>query len=435
MELAFLSALLEHRQKGHQSKRFTAIKKFFESAVSVVPLDSLFHAIAKAESEVVFQCCELFRSDTLATINLSSEVMLSSMESALSRIVRMQHEFFSFRYSGTDDFGEDILVILRDNMLVIAGKKIADLRARCKTLIDMGLCQDSPYNIDLEVIYPSNDVSNTREGNEVKCCKPPITLLNTGKQELNRLSEELITEHSQLDEESMSSNTNIKMLSVLTNLRVEFQTCSTLLGAFMESQVQIPLEKAIGDGYLNKVAEQAKSFGLSVWGLLILPFKVLNQLVRTDVSEDIRQFVIEFSHKVGDIYSNMFPLSVKHFPGYEERLEFLLGSMKQSWTCNQNYVSYSLERQLEDHCKKRNIYHYTPVDEILNQWNANFENETLTLIPNDYRPLVARWIRWSLMINNLRESLANQTAVGVIGLINSGKSKFVRSFFGKEVRK
>ena len=109
--------------------------------------------------------------------------------------------------------------------------------------------------------------------------------------------------------------------------------------------------------------------------------------------------------------------------------------MKRSWVCNKNYVSYSLERQLEDQCTKRNIFHHTPVDEIVAQWDDNFEDENLTFVPSQYRPLIARWIKWSLMINNLRESLARQTAIGVIGLVNSGKSKFVRALFGKKVSK
>ena len=440
MELAYLSALLEHRQKGHQSNRFTAIKKFFESAVSVVPLDSLFYAIASAKLHVVYQCCELFSSsDTLATLTLSSEFVLSSTAHALSRIVKLWHEMV-----GEND-DSDVTVHCDDSkgssdLWTIVSKLPAERRERYDLLgnaiIKIGQLRDkcrsvtgSAYNTDLQVIYPSGDINDTRESK----CKAPISLLTSGRQELNHLSEKLMAEnsHAQFVKENTSSNTNIIMLQVLTKLRKEFETCSTLLGSFMESQVQIPLAKAGGDGYLNKVAEHAKSFGLSVWGLFILPFKVLNQLVSSDVSEDFRQFVIEFSH---GIYNYIFPGSANHFPDYEERLKFLVGSMNQGWTCNQNYVSYSLERQLEDHCKKRNIYHNTPVDEILNQWNANFENETLTLIPNDYRRLVARWIRWSLMINNLRESLANQTAVGVIGLINSGKSKFVRSLFGKEVR-
>ena len=54
-------------------------------------------------------------------------------------------------------------------------------------------------------------------------------------------------------------------------------------------------------------------------------------------------------------------------------------------------------------------------------------------MPDHYRPLVARWIKWSLMINRLREIIAKETPVGVIGLMNSGKSKFVRSIFGIKV--
>ena len=48
-------------------------------------------------------------------------------------------------------------------------------------------------------------------------------------------------------------------------------------------------------------------------------------------------------------------------------------------------------------------------------------------------PLVARWIKWSLMINRLREIIAKETPVGVIGLMNSGKSKYFRSIFGIKV--
>jgi hypothetical protein len=284
---------------------------------------------------------------------------------------------------------------------------------------------------DLEVIYPSANIKNPQKHNE-KCCKAPLNLLTEGRKELNRLSEELIADHAGFADETVMSNTNIKMLSLLTKLRKEFETCSALLGAFMQSQVKIPLDKPGSDTYANKFAKHASSFGLSVWGLLVLPFEYLNRLIGSSLSDNFRQFVVEFSHRARDY---MFPTPVHEFPDYEERLEFLVGSMKQSWACNQEYVSYSLERQLRKECEKRHIHHYTSVADILDQWNAKFEDETLTLVPKEYRRLVARWIRWSLMINNLRESLASETAVGVIGLVNSGKSKFVRSLFGNDVSK
>ncbi|XP_028411559.1 uncharacterized protein LOC114534202 isoform X2 [Dendronephthya gigantea] len=284
-------------------------------------------------------------------------------------------------------------------------------------------------NFNLEVIYPVTNVEDTREDTKVHY-KAPMTLLKEGRKELISISEKLIAEQSGYSEESLTSNRNSMMLKVLNSLRKEFGTCTTLLGTFMEAQVQIPLEKVGGDTYVNELAKHARSFGLSVWGLLVLPFGYLNQIIGP--SDEFRQFVIKFSDNIKKFHRSLLPPSEHQFPDYDEKLEFLVGSMKQSWISNQKYVSYSLERQLQDQCKKRNIFHDTPVEEILNQWNSNFEDETLTLVPNEYRPLVARWIKWSLMINNLRENLASQTAVGVIGLVNSGKSKFVRSLFGEE---
>ena len=453
MELAYLSALLERRQEGHHSKRFEAIKKFFESAVSVVPLESLFHAMANAKLDVMVQCCKIFCScDTLSKMDVSSQWLFNLMERALSRIgLARQHLNMIQRYSTNverllypppfdlDDDMEELMGIptakqreyyqlLNDTYSLILPlvKKYNMQRALNR------LRQHSPCKTDLKVIYPSVDDKGTQKTNETRC-KAPLNLLTEGRKKLNRLGEELIAEHSGYTDETATSSTNIKMLSVLSNLRKEFETHSTLLGAFMESRAQIPLDEAGGDKYVNKFAKHASRIGLSVWGLLILPFEYLNRLIISNLSEDFQQFVVEFSDHIRGVRKDVFPPSEHQFPDYDERLEFLVGSMKQSWACNQQYVSYSLERQLRMECENRHIHHCTSVDDILDQWNANFEDERLTLVPKEYRRLVARWIRWSLMINDLRESLASQTAVGVIGLVNSGKSKFVRSLFGKEV--
>ena len=68
----------------------------------------------------------------------------------------------------------------------------------------------SPCNINLEVIYPSAEVKETGK-RKVKCCKAPMTLLTEGKKELNRLSEELISEHSRFAQENTSSNRQTPM--------------------------------------------------------------------------------------------------------------------------------------------------------------------------------------------------------------------------------
>ena len=457
--------MLERRDDSYSSKRFDTVKTFFKNAVSVVPLESLFYAIAKGKPEVMLQCCEILCGDAIPTTSQPSDLFLTGMKDALAHIRRCQAiikrlhgsapEVIYFellaephyrRHVNDTDFGQ-LVRISHLYSIEIAMEKRSTPQLQwheCNPLLNEAISRILAFlrkykkrgkrhkrhpvcNVDLEVIYPSTKDQKTHV-RKMTCCKAPMTLLTDGKKELARFSEELIAEHSGFTEESTTSNTNRMMLTLLTNLRNEFETCSTLLGAFMESQVHVPLEKA-GD----KIAKHANSFGLSVWGLLILPFEYLNQMIG-NLSEEFRQFFIDFSPYGNDADEFGLPSSENQFP-YDEKLEFLVGSMKQSWTCNQNYVSYSLERQLEDQCKKRNISHDTPVDEILAQWNSNFEDETLTLVPIQYRPLVARWIKWSLMINNLRESLASETAIGVIGLVNSGKSKFVRSMFGKEVSK
>ena len=435
--------MLERRQESFQSKRFKAIRTFFENAVSVVPLESIFHGVANGKPEVMAQCCEILisSSDALANLNLSLESLFPSMERALARLgdygrLPLQAEHHSIIPDNHPESGTlaketkkiDKLYKRYSNRLNTAASRICDLIEKTTTTRERTY---SPCDIDLKVIYPSADSKDTLTRN-VKCCKAPITLLIEGRKEINRISE-LIAEQSWSSKGCSTSNANTMMLEVINGLRKEFETCSTLLGAFMESQARIPLEKAGGDRYVNKLAKHACSFGLSVWALLILPFKYLNQLIISNVSEDVRQIVIEFSSQIDGFRNYMLGPSKSHFHNHDEKMKFLVGSMKESWTCNQEYVSYSLERQLEDQCTKRNLFHNTPVDEILDQWNDNFENERLTLVPSEYRRLVARWIKWSLMINNLRENLASQTAIGVIGLSNSGKSKFVRTLFGKEV--
>ena len=177
---------------------------------------------------------------------------------------------------------------------------------------------------------------------------------------------------------------NSKMLGTLNILRSEFKTCSSLLGAFMQSQVQIPLEKAGNDSYVNELAKHANSFGLSVWGLLIVPFNYLERM--TISSGEFEQFFIKFSLRINEVRQFISSIKRYQFPDYDEKLEFLVGSMKQGVTCNQKCISYSLERQMERQCRKRNIFHYTSIESIL-QWNATFENENLTFVPN-----IAHWL-------------------------------------------
>ena len=107
--------------------------------------------------------------------------------------------------------------------------------------------------------------------------------------------------------------------------------------------------------------------------------------------------------------------------------------MIKTVTCNSQHVSYSLEQQLADMCKQFNIDATVSVDNLLMRWSKLFKDNVLSLICYADRPLIARWLKWALMIHELREALAKYTAIGVVGLINSGKSKLVNTIFGIKV--
>ena len=441
--MAYLSAVLEHRSQTQQSKRFEAIKAFFESAVSVVPLESIFHAMANSETEVVLQCCELIcSSDAFQTLLAQSQyfpfklvrdaslrIQHLEIKRTFSRSARHIHsgditdnEKYEEHYFENE---QNTKSTEHPQLLRNTSKVMEKLLEKCNS------DTRSSFEFDLQVIYPSAD-DKDKHKRKVKCCKTPMALLTEGREKLNQLSKKLIAEQPDATAKKMSSTTNIKMLSVLTNLRKEFKTCGILLGAFMEAQVQIPLDNAGYDKYFKQIAQKARSIGLSVWALLILPFKHLYKGIIEPLLD--QRIVVEFSPSETASVGRKY-LSPEHQSPDYEKLQFLVKSMKKSVTCNQTYISYSLERQLEHECRKKHISHHTSVAEILEQWNSKFEAETLTLVPNEYRRLVGRWIKWSLMINHLRESLASQTAIGVIGLVNSGKSTFVRSLFEHEVRK
>ena len=464
IELAYLSALLERRAAiESESQRYEDIKTFFEDAVSVVPIESLFHAMATASPHTVIQCCKLFLSESeILSPSEPSQILVHGMKQAVSNIRGTFHLVIQRRRGKTvvrhSSFGSSSKN-QQSNLpepAVVCRRPIrySDMAARNRTRIVQSINgeiieeeTDVPSKAirkmeqfinasqrravrrrclcgkNLECIYPSSEENPA-------CCKAPMSLLKGGRKELDLFSEKTSHIVEINGDAGSASNSNTLMLGALNNLRKEFETCSTLLGAFMEAQVQVPLERR-SNRYVDAIAKSAKSFGLDVWGLLILPFGDLKRVLE-GLPENCRRLIVDVTHSMYSLY-DLVSVSNRRVRNYEGKLEFLLTSMQESSVSNRGFVTYSLERQLEEQCRKRNIYDTTPLDEILQQWQANFEDETLTLVPDHYRPLVARWIKWSLMINRLRESIAKQTAVGVIGLVNSGKSKFVRSIFGIKV--
>lgn len=119
---------------------------------------------------------------------------------------------------------------------------------------------------------------------------------------------------------------------------------------------------------------------------------------------------------------------------YAGKLQFMVQGMNETVSCNSHYVSYSLERQLIELCKMLKIDETTPLETLISNWDEIFKDNVMSLVVKTHRSLIARWLKWALMIHHLREELARYTAVGVVGLVNSGKSLLVSTLFNVKVR-
>ena len=461
IELAHLSALLERSvssanekyEMDPRSKRYADVKKFFESVISVVPAESIFHAMAVSKPYTVLQCCQLlsekkelfdetvlskFLNDGMQLAQENLSLILSLIDNAASSeeikrvsiyLLERSNPRLSRRLS-TLDWSSSIQKVADHCHGEVSTGEPNPLKMAKQFIerkLENPISKRSLCGLNMEEMYSQSQVKVSSFSIE----HHPLILLKNGRDELNALSKKMSFESRSTE------NANSEMLEKLNDLRENFRTCSTLLGSFMEAHVHVPLELQDVDE-ARKIVTAAESGGLKVWMLLVLPVSYVKKFMKRILKESQKLLVDVSSYMRSICPSQRYDFlaqssSTSDSAYYAGKLEFLMTSMKKSSSSNKSFIAYSLERQLVLECEKRNIKYETQLDTILQQWNENFEDEALTMVDEDYRPMIARWIKWSLMINQLRESLAEQTAVGVIGLVNSGKSKFVKSMFGIEV--
>ena len=307
------------------------------------------------------------------------------------------------------------------------------------------ICLDAITSIPISSVYPAALRSHT--SSEIM---PPIDLLSHARAELEKLSKRAIAAEKEEQDglhgrSSASSHTskakvkpsqksggttqklsgttphNRKILDMITDIRKKQKVCSTLLGAFMEAQVRVPLVKSVRD---TAQAIGKTAIAVGVWALLSMPYFDMESLLSVKFSSlfvEVARFIhgtYTGSGKARDVGDE-----------YAGKLQFLLQGMETTVSCNSRYISYSLEQQLQEQCNKLKIDASTKLQKLINDWDDIFNRDVLSLVTPQSRGLVARWLKWSLLIHNLREELAKYTSVGIVGLVNSGKSKLVSSLF------
>ena len=267
---------------------------------------------------------------------------------------------------------------------------------------------------NIEEIYP---VTGTRRN---PYFKSPLTVLREAMQEIEQYTEETKTKNP-----SRTETSNRRMLNLIQRIyNHDVAVCASLLGAFMEQQIRIPLINNSPKETAQELS-YAAPVAVGVWALFSQNLGSLTEMLSASNHSalviEIKEYIESISQQVSNHESKM----------YAGKLQFLLQGMKETVTASSQYISYSLEHHLYKNVKfDKNM----SLKQLITQWDKLFKDDALSLIGMSHRSIVARWLKWTLHIHNLREALAEYTCIGVTGLVNSGKSLLVKGLFKIDVR-
>lgn len=280
--------------------------------------------------------------------------------------------------------------------------------------------------LNISELYPIEDSKKSSHS-----LKSPIEFLKNTKKELADLQQKALNElSSDIDEDGAVEHHNERMIEIINSLMSqELAICLSLLGAFMERQMKVPFVNSLPEtAHVLQTIQSSSAIG--VWTLFSLNMMDMESLIRSNHGKLLIE-VEKYIH--GILRESDYDPSPDH-GRYAGKLQFLMVSMGKTVSCNSKYISYSLERQLSKLCNEYDIKPDTSVDSIVKEWDNKFQKSILCHVIVGFRPLLARWLIWSLNIHKLREELASHTTVGIVGLSKSGKSCLVKNLFDQNVR-
>ena len=487
IQLSFLSALLECMSNDCASHRYKTVCQFLEDAVRIVPIESIFFAIAYGTDVNSWKCAETFVSSditispsfisvlslTLACKRLIFGVnpdVLADLESRAiySNIMMQLQDSLSFPILPplVDIAGEGDTITVSARALedacafdtrtfseVVQGKEyvstvkykreshshpvnsdtiITEFRKLRDKSIHLSLQQASRgivhviSNANIQQLYPAK-IKKVK----ISACnlQSPISVLKSGRQALNQLQKNANEEVFQFlaEGEDPRVSHNEEMISVIDNIvNNDLAICVSMLGGFMEQSIQIPLVDD-SPSYTAEILQTTEAPpAVGVWALFSLNMIDFQKMLRNKKGKALYVKVEKYIKSI---------LSKSSLPEelYAGKLQFLMQCLDSSARCSDEYISYSLEVQLAKLCEHRNIKPSTTITELTKQWSHFFKGNILCHVYDEFRPLIARWIIWCLNIHHLREELSSHTTVGIIGLGNSGKSYLVKTLFKLKV--
>ena len=461
----------KHADQSTPSKRFSQVTHFLEEAVKVVPLEGIVDAIAySASDDVAVEC-----ANALKFVNFKIPHSVIMMKSLQNAAIRMRtglygHEMDQFvssalplhsqyRYQfplpaphnnrievsvishqkplqtfsqAVRGIQHDFLIPVRITKLSISipgwisktNPAVANyLEKQCKNLEKVSLAvheREVLSNLSIEHVYPVD--SQRRHTTRVTTLQSPVEVLKNGRKQLASF----VAETVDFDVSGTESN-NMQMLDLIRDIREHnLKICAHLLGSFMEVQISIPLLKSPLDT-ANILSSRSNPVAMGVWAMFSMGKRELLAFLQSTSSHSL---CLDIADYVTGVLGKNLEKPSDSSSKYAGKLQFLLQGIKKTVSCSSQYVGFSLEHQL---CENLKFDKSISVKKLINDWDIIFKDDALSLVAKSHRPLIARWLKWAVLIHDLREALANYTCVGVIGLTNSGKSKLVKELFGLQV--
>ena len=487
------------KHAGHHtpSQRFQEVTHFLEEAAKVVPIESIFYAVAYSNDDIALECSKAIKSYVSNRKSIpSSELMIQGSHLAAVRMLTgvcadevdiamqqqsaaMPHDIMfnvqsmltrvhvataapesSSRPKYSDvarrtasltqcSHRTDMASRLQQQQTIVLPPLILPIPVNLGNRMleppsDMAICLDEladtiasqavtkrggldvVCNLNIEQVYPT---SPRRQTVYARTLKSPVNVLRDAREKLASFVEEVTSDVHSVNEAQSTETNNEELVEVLKDIQEnELQICAALLGGFMEQQIRIPLLKSPADT-AKVLSSRTAPVAVGVWALFSLGYtdlqKMLSQAQGNALLVEIADYISGIFHP--EESQKQSKTSDRKYAG---KLQFLLQGIKKTVSCSSQYISYSLEHQL---CNNPRFDKTIPLKRLIDNWEKIFKDDALSLVAKSHRPLIARWLKWSVLVHDLREALAKYTCVGVIGLVNSGKSLLVNTLFKVQV--
>ena len=331
IQLAFLSAMLEqypNRACGKgPSERLKDVTRFLEEAVKVVPIESIFTAVAYMDDDTALECAKAVVAAqpkippslvmlagaqravlrmrigvpaqfTDILIDILARGIISSRRCLGMPIVSIsapKHNQIKVKVSTPVGFApQSYSDIIQRNVPelvwetmestqdlppfppefnVTTHPKLADGLDKYAVPLAKGekLC-NLISNLSIEHIYPVD--SHRRYTTYTSTLQSPLEVLRDAREKIASFIDESQQEDENLSQGTQSSNE--QMLTLVRDITEHnLAICAALLGAFMEQQIRIPLIKSEIDT-AGVLSEMTSPVAMGVWALFSMGFEELD---------------------------------------------------------------------------------------------------------------------------------------------------------------